>query len=293
LDLIISNKTEKYRMCIHFKCLPAALTAGCLRREKDLDVTSRGEGGYYIQDIAVVSPTRLLVTDNINRTLRLVNSQNGGVVSQVSVPGGPYGVCLTGDGRAAVTLPNEERIQFVRLDGDTLTLDKSTTVKRSVYGIMSSNNHLVVSYTVPVRVERITMEGRVTHELNNQTAGRELFKYPHFITSSHDGRIYVSDQGTHTITQLDHNLQVLQVSTSPTMKTPAGIVSVSNNQVIVAGRNSNNILVLDTTTGTMTPLLGQAEGIQLPWTVGWCPDSQKLYVGLAGVIGILNVYTRK
>jgi len=41
----------------------------------------------------------------------------------------------------------------------------------------------------------------------------------------------------------------------------------------------------------MTPLLGQAEGIQLPWTVGWCPDSQKLYVGRTGEIGSLNVYT--
>ena len=67
---------------------------------------------------------------------------------------------------------------------------------------------------------------------------------------------------------------------------------MSNNQVIVAGNGSSNILVLDTTTGTMTSLLGQAEGIQGPFTVGWCPDSQKLYVGLSGEIRSLIVYTR-
>jgi len=256
-------------------------------------VTSRGEDGCYISDIAVVSPTRLLVTDDTNRTLRLVYSQNGGVVSQVSVPGRPWRVCLTGDGRAAVTLPSEMRIQFVHVDGDTLSLDKSITVKGMVVGIVSSNNHLVVSYQDPGRVERITMEGIVTHELNNQTAGRKLFKYPYFTTTSHDGHIYISDSGTDTIAQLDHNLQVLQVFTSPMMKTPLGIVSLSNNQVVVAGWESHNILVLDTTTGTMTPLLGQAEGIQYPWSVDWCPDSQKLYVGLAGKISRINVYRHK
>jgi len=272
-------------------CFPAALTAGCLHREKDLDVTSRGENGYQIYDIAVVSPTRLLVTDLDNHTLRLVDSQNGGVVSQVSLPGWPYGVCLTGDGRAAVTLPSEKRIQFVRVDGDTLSLDKSITVKGTVMGLVSSSNHLVVSYQNPGRVERITMEGRITHELNNLTAGRKLFEYPNFITTSHDGRIYISDRGTHTIVQLSHNLQVLQVFTSPMMKAPLGIASVSNNQVIVADQGSSNILVLDTTTGTMTPLLG-IQGIQGPYTVGWCHDSQKLYVGLYGGIRNLNVYTR-
>jgi len=273
-------------------CFPAALTAGCLHRDKDLDVTSRGEFGYQNNGIAVVSPTRLLVTDGTSRTLRLVDSQNGGVVSQVSLPGQSCRVCLAGDGRDAVTLPDEKRVQCVRVDGDTLSLDKSITVKGNVVGIVSSNNHLVVSYDDPGRVERITMEGRITHELNNQTAGRELFKYPHFITTSHDGHIYISDGGTHTIVQLDHNLQVLQVFTSPMMKAPLGIASVSNNQVIVAGNGSSNILVLDTTTGTMTSLLGQAEGIQLPWSVGWCPDNQKLYVGLSGEITSLNVYTR-
>jgi len=279
--------------CYQTSLLFPALTAGCLHREKDLDVTSRGENGYRIWDIAVVSPTRLLVTDYTNHTLRLVDSQNGGVVSHVSLTGTPWGVCLTGDGRAAVTLPSEKRVQFVRVDGDTLSLDKSITLKGTVVGIVSSNNHLVVSYQNPGRVERITMEGRITHELNNQTAGRELFKRPNFITTSHDSHIYISDSGTHTIVQLDHNLQVLQVFTSSMMKGPRGIVSVSNNQVIVADYDSHNILVLDTTTGTMTPLLGQAEGIQCPYTVDWCPDSQKLYVGLAGEKTSINVYRHK
>ena len=163
-------------------------------------------------------------------------------------------------------------------------------MKGLVLGIVSSNNHLVVSYQDPGRVERITMEGRITHGLNNQTADRELFKWPYFITTSRDGLINVSDQGTDTITQLDHNIQVLQAFNSPTMKSPGGIVCVSNNQLIVADYGSHNILVLDTTTGTMTALLGQEEGIKYPCAVDWCQFSQKLYVSRDGDIRSLNVY---
>jgi len=52
-------------------------------------VTSSGEEGITVNDIAVLSPSRLLVSDYTNDTLRLVDSGNGGVLSKVSLPGGP------------------------------------------------------------------------------------------------------------------------------------------------------------------------------------------------------------
>jgi len=192
-----------------------------------------------------------------------------------------------------MTLPDQKRIEFIRVEGDTLSLDGSIDVKGTVFGIAKSNNHLIVSYKDPGRLEKITMEGRVTHQLNYHTAGRALFKCPYFITTSHDGNIFIADFKTHTISQLDQNLQVVQTLTSPMLTNPAGIVTVSNTQVLVAGRRSHNILMLDTTTGSMTPLLGQAEEIQLPWALGWCPVSRKLYVGLGEQITTIHVYKHK
>ena len=192
-----------------------------------------------------------------------------------------------------MTLPDQKRIESIRVEGDTLSLDGSIDVKGTVFGIAKSNNHLIVSYKDPGRLEKITMEGRVTHQLNNHTAGRELFKYPEFITTSHDGNIFIADYGTHTISQLDQNLQVVQTFTSPMLQSPVGIVTVSNTQLLVASRYSHNILMLDTTTGSMTSLLGQAEGIQDPWALGWCPVSRKLYVVLGGYKTTIHVYSSK
>ena len=104
---------------------PATISPGSLSRQRDLVVTSSGEGDIVIPYIAVLSTSRLLVSDHWNYTLRLVDSVNGGVLSQVSLPDGPRGVCHLGNGEAAAALPNVCKIQFVRINGDKLSLDRS------------------------------------------------------------------------------------------------------------------------------------------------------------------------
>jgi len=244
-------------------------------------VTSRDETEIWIYDIAVVSPSRLLVSDYTNHALRLVDSVNGGVLSQVSLPGLPCRVCLLGGGGAAVVLNWVKKIQCVRINGDKLSLDRSIDVKECPVGISAfDSGNIVVSYNNPGRVEMMTMGGRVIDAVDNQKAGKQLFKYPYYITSNNDD-IFVSDWGTGTITQMDRSLQITQIFTSFLLTSPYGIVSVGTDQLLVANRASHSIVVLNPTNGSVMPLLGQADGIQKPRAVAWCPASKKLYVGRA------------
>jgi len=257
----------------------SVLSTGCLSRKQDVGVVSQDEEEIVIHDIAVLSTTRVLVTDWTCKTLRLVDSQNGGVVAKLCLTTKPFKLCHVRDG-----LPFEKRIQFIRIGRDTLTLDISVDMNGTVAGIAACDSHLVVSYQDPGSVEKITIMGKVTRKLNYQTAGKELFWSPYFIAISESGYVFTSDCGTNIITQLDENLQVIQTFTfnSPMMKTPAGIVFVNSTQLLVASRDSHNILVLDTITGTVTNLLGQVEGIQDPLALGWCPVTKALYVSLDG-----------
>ena len=248
-------------------------------------MVSRNEGEIVINDIAVLSTTRILVTDGTHITLRLVDSQNGGLLCKVALPDLLWGVCVLKDGRAAVTLPYEKRIQFICVEGDSLSMDRSIHVNGNVAGIAAFGDHLVVSYWNPGRVEKITMEGKVAQTLNNRNVeikGKEQFMSPNYIAIAENRFIFVSDFETNTITQLDENLSILQTFTSPMLKMSFldsfGIVSVNKTQLLVADHDSHNILVLDTTTGNMTPLLGQAEKIHYPGAVAWCPSSNTLYV---------------
>jgi len=241
-------------------------------------VVTRNEGEIVINDIAVLSTTRMLVTDGTHITLRLVDSQDGGLLCKVALPDLLWGVCVLKDGRAAVTLPYEKRIQFICVEGDSLSMDRSIHVNGNVAGIAAFGDHLVVSYWNPGRVEKINMAGKVAQTLNNRNVEKEQFMSPNYIAIAENRFIFVSDIETNTITQLDENLSVLQTFTSPMLKMSFGIVSVNKTQLLVADHKSHNILVLDTTTSNVTPLLGQAEKIHYPGAVAWCPASNTLYV---------------
>jgi len=230
------------------------------------------------------------MSDFYNGTLRLVDSVNGGIVSRVCLPSGPEGVCLLHDGLAAVTQRGKQQIQFIRVDGDTLSLDKSINVKGPVIGISPCDSHLVVTYDSPNRVETITLDGRVIDEMDNKKAGKQVFKWPCYIATTNSGDIFVSDSGTSTIIQMDRNLRITRTFSSPMLKEPYGIVSVGTDQLLVANQEGNSIVVLNTTNDTVTPLLGQEDGIQLPDTVAWCAASKKLYVGRGDSQTTLSVF---
>jgi len=254
-------------------------------------VTSSGEKGIYAHDIAVLSPSRLLVSDPWNYTLRLVDSVNGGVLSKVSLPDAPWGVCLLGDGEAAVALRNEKKIQFVRIKSDKLSLDRSIDVKHLPLSISAfDSSHLVVTYQDPGMLEMMTIDGRVIDAVDNQKAGK-LFHYPNHIAISNRGDIYVSDWFTRTITQMDRTLHITRTFTSPMLTSPRGIVSVSTDQLLVADMKSHSIVVLNPTNGTVTHLLGQTDGIQQPGAVAWCPASKKLYVGSWNLQTAVSVFS--
>ena len=265
-------------MCNEYPLFLTVLSPGCLWRNSDVGVVSRGEEGIVIKDIAVLSSSRVLVTDWTNKTVRLVDSQYGGVVAKLCLTTQPFKLCLVRDGRAVVTLPQETRIQFICIDRDTLTPDRSVDMNGQVVGIAARDDHLVVSYQEPGRVEMTTMQGTVTRKLDNQTAGKELFMHPNNIAISESGYIFFSDFVTHIVTQIDGNLQVVKTFTSPLMRAVSGIVFVNSTQLLLTGCKSHNILVLDTTTGTVTSLLGLAEGMKDPVSLGWCQFSKALYV---------------
>jgi len=268
------------------------LTVGS--RQLDLMVTTSGVGEIWIRDIAVLSPSRLLVSDGINHTLRLVDSVNGGVLSMVSLPCWPWGVCLLGGGGAAVVLNYLNKIQCVRINGDKLSLDRSIDVKGRPLSISAfDSSNLVVSYYNPGRVEMMTMGGRVIDAVDNQKAGKQVFKCPYFIATSNTGGIFVSDYDTHMIIQIDRTLCITRTFTSPMLTSPLGIVFASTDQLLVADGKSHCIVTLNPTNGSVTPLLGQADGIQQPRAVAWCPASKKLFVSSDTIQPAVSVFCLK
>ena len=232
-----------------------------------------------ITDIAVVSPTEMLVCDFGQCKVNLVDSTAGGVVASISVPGTPWRICLVNERMAAVSLRWKKEVQFIRLGRGSLTLDRVLKVSKDIAGITTLWNSLVTSSTDdPPCVEMMSMDGKVKYTVDNQKAGREVFKKPFFLTSSMDGYIYVTDRDTNKVTKLDSGLNMLRTYTDSSLQDICGIISISRDQLLVCSRDKHSIVLLNTCTGNTTVLLGEQDGLKEPWALTYCHSQRKLFV---------------
>ncbi|XP_052811578.1 uncharacterized protein LOC128239130 isoform X2 [Mya arenaria] len=230
----------------------------------------------WLTNVLLLSEDRILLTDN-NTTVKFVDLQTNSLVSTVSLPGKPWGMCLLPLDRVAVSVPHNS-FQFVNTRGK-LSLSNSIKMKDDCRGIGYHNGKLIVSY-YRGRVKIMDMNGNVTKRITNYKSGQHVFSKPLYLTVVNDGKtadIIVSDRDMHTITKLDMDLNLLQIFQDPALRGPLGINAVGS-QLLICGQQSNNIICLDMSSGQVSQPLGKKEGILRPYHV--CSNQQKnrLYV---------------
>ncbi|XP_052781640.1 protein wech-like [Mya arenaria] len=234
--------------------------------------------GCCLTSMALLPGDRLLLADWDNNLLKLVDTDNNKLVSQVKLPGKPWDLCLLPVDRAAVTLPLEGKIQFVSTQRN-VTLQDVVNVDGECRGIVFCDDNLIVSYLFPGKVVMIDMKGKVKKSVDKDSS---LFQHPLYLTVTRENQtppvIYVSDWYTNTITKLSISLEVLQSYQDPILKSPRGLAAVGDNRLLVCGGDSHNILLLDTLNGKITQQLGKEEGIKSPYSVAYCPLRKMLFV---------------
>jgi len=250
------------------------LTKARLKRQPSIQLPG---GECHIYDLAVVSPDMLLVSNYSKDCVQLLDCLKGEVVSEVQLQDGPYRICLTDMNTAAVQLKGR-RIQMIKLKDNTLTKARELTVSEDVYGLTSSRNSLVVSYRSQPWLAVISLDGKVRHQFD-KSGKSQHFKDPAFMCTSPGGSVFISDCGTYTITKVDAQLNIIQTFTSPLLQTPYGITAVTEDQILVCSYSNNSLVLLQPSTNTMSTLLGKDDGIDDPWSLTYCPDQKKVYVG--------------
>jgi len=253
---------------------PTGLTRSRLQRQNDIQVYTKK---CYIRDLTVVSQDTLLVSNYSDSKVELVSRQTGKVLSQLDLEAGPYGLCLVGRDRAAVSLGWKRAVQLIKIKGNILAKDKVLKGSHDVREITTSGGNLVVTYNNQPWLEVITTDGKVLHQFHS-TGESQHFEYPLYITTSPDGTLWVSAQNKNTITKMDASLTILQTFTSPLLKGPCGITAVTEDEILVCSICNHSILLLQPSTNTMSTLLGKGDGIEQPDTLTYCPQERKIFV---------------
>ena len=248
-------------------------TPARLKRQPDIQLPG---GMYKINDLAVVSPDTLLVSNISKQCVQLLDCLKGEVVSEVQLQGNPYRMCLTDRNTAAVKVGGR-KIQMIKVKDNTLTNGRELSVSKVICGLTSSRNSLVVSYQSRPWLEVISMDGKVLHQLDKSGTSQH-FKSPASMCTTPVGAMFISDNGTHTITKVDAQLNILQTFTSPLLQDSYGITAVTEDQILVCSERNNSIVLLQPSTNTMSTLLGEDDGIKKPYSLTYCPDQKKVYV---------------
>lgn len=223
-----------------------------------------------------MSSSKILMRIFNERKVLLAESETGQVLSEIVVQDSPRSLCMTSTHLAAATLANET-IQFIQVSENTLEEDSTVNIGVNVYGIAAHRNNLVVS-CVPPAVMIISKDGEVIHKLDNQLAGREVFKTPRYITTSSDGSIFVADFRKNTISRLDGSLTILQTLSGPLLNSPHGIIAINRDKLLVCNKSNNNIVEIRPSSDTMTILLEKQHGIDYPINICLCKKQKKVYV---------------
>jgi len=242
-----------------------------------------------ISDLAIVSMNYFLVSD-YRKLVHLVEVQIGYDKSRVIVPSNAGSMCMISANCAAVALVNDQALQYITINDDKLTLGETVCVNGNIRGISAiSDAQLVVSYVEPPAVELINQQGYPIKKVDNKSVGKEIFMHPLFLTVSSDKcYIFVSDYDGHTVIMLTQNLQLLKSFSDITLlKSPRGITTL-NDKVLICGGGSDNIVLLDPSSGQMSAILEAKDGVDRPLALAFCNETKTLYVSNCNKSDILR-----
>jgi len=265
--------------------VPTDLTQSRLKRQPDIQLPG---GECFINDLAVVSPDMLLVCNLGKQCVQLLDCLQGKVVSEVQLQSRPCRMCLIDRNTAAVDV-GCNKIQMIKVQDKTLTMGRELNVSKIMFGLTSCRNSLVVSYHNQPWLEVISMDGKVLRQFDKSEKSQH-FKNPTFMCTTLGGSVFISDHGTHTITKVDAQLNILQTFTSPLLKEPWGITAVTEDQILVCSNRNHSIVLLQPSTNTVSTLMGKDDGIEYPYSLTYCPDQKKVFVAPNVSTDIIKVY---
>ena len=247
--------------------------------------TTKDIADPWFDSMAVLTSGRLVVVDHDNYAVKLVDIVQYKGLCILEMEDRPTDVCSLPDNRAAVALPDMQRILILECDNKLLVVTE-IRVQGECTEVAYSNGHLIVLYTDPVKVEILHINGEVVKQ--NMLEISEILYFDSLSVNSEGNvtSIFVRDDENRRILRLDEDLQEQQVYRLPRDNAPWGfpegaalwsVVAVGENQLLMTDYIAR-LWQLDTTTGRWT-LLNEDLCCEAEYSMAFCHDRNVLYFG--------------
>jgi len=237
-----------------------------------------------VKGIAVLSETRLVLTDAFNYCVRVVSLTENIQLGLLKLSSWPFGITKMREDRIAVTVPVSKEIQILNIDGEG-NLSCQKVIHRGLVccGVVYSRGILFVSYNHPhTKLEMMDTLGNVLKTFSSNTHGQELFKKPYYLAMNRSlDQLCVSDVQINTLTFMDAEIE-RKTSTFCDKKVIDDVRDIaldSDGVTYVCSFNSDKIYQLLDGGSTIHPLIGPTDGMRGPLSVAYCELTHRLFVG--------------
>ncbi|XP_060573393.1 uncharacterized protein LOC132731252 [Ruditapes philippinarum] len=203
----------------------------------------------------------------------------------------PSCIAKVSDYKVAVTFRDKRMIRMITFSEDMKVLDiTDIPVNGTCTGVAYRNPYLVVSYWDPAVVKILSMSGEVVKTFDKDDDGQKLFIKPCCLIVSPDNTmIYVSDHDKHTVTCLNYDGKVKAVYKDDQLRTPRQLAVDEYGSVYVCGLHSVNIHQLSSDLTRVKILVDISHGLDPPWSVAYCQNTKRLFVGMSNKIKVFHV----
>ena len=218
------------------------------RKMSHVNITSPKDNNKpYVNGLAVTDNGTLLVTDCINRTLK-VFSQDSTLFSSVPLSDRCNDVTVTEDDIAVVST-GDKTLHYLDISNPpSSSVQRSVSLGYMVLGITTTHkDKLVVTVdTTPRSVRMIDMNGKEVWSVSKGPDNQQLFDIPRYIVTSKINdteAVIVSDWKKGTLTLLNANNGSLLKIIDMKGKGPRGITVDNNGNIFVVCYNTMEICV--------------------------------------------------
>ncbi|XP_053403960.1 uncharacterized protein LOC128558498 [Mercenaria mercenaria] len=223
---------------------------------------------------ALISFNRIILADLSNKCLKIVDIENGNIAEKYKLKSGPWGLAVITKNRIAVTLPDEQKIQFLTLTQcDKITESNTIKVKGACTRIACQENKIMVLYRDHVVI--LNMDGEEIKAISNS--------YMEFLVdiALDSGYFYVSNRVLRRSCVFKFDLEGNLIATynDKDLSDVRGLCVTRDGKLLVCNwEYGGNIYMISPECQKIKAVLKQNVRVRRPYCISFCDETNKLFV---------------
>ncbi|XP_053389705.1 uncharacterized protein LOC128552688 [Mercenaria mercenaria] len=253
---------------------------------KEINVKSDNEERCFITSMCMVPPNQLAMTDQNDKSLKLVNISDERIIDRVTFFAEPNNPTLLPQDRLAVLLPG-----IIQLFSIHIGFNKGNAIKLNgiCNSIMFGNDVLFAFFHSPAVVKTLNMQGEELSTITLESDIQDMNIAPVYIAlCPENSSFYISDWRKNLLLRVNMEGHMMAMYKDNGLDKPQRILAMSDGSVYVCNTNNDTVLQMRADFTRSRVVLGPSDNVTAPAAICYWPEENIMFVSSASVNPMLR-----